>query len=241
VDGKLPAAGSDLGASSEELAKAWLVAIIERTPMDRLADGDHVAGAARRLAEIFGSLQAQATEEPPGVPSQGLPGQPDRPQDLRADDLDGSLDALVAEYQRYGHPFALALIELDGLREIYEAHGRESGDWMSTAATTMIRSQIRIVDRAFRVEDDAFCVLAPNVDADRLRRLGDRLARVVDGSQESEGPRISISAGVAACPEHGQDRGRLLEVARDALEAARAAEQPVAVAGRNGFHAARGS
>ena len=90
----------------------------------------------------------------------------------------------------------------------------------------MIRNQIRIVDHAFRVDDDAFCVLAPNVDAGKLRRMGDRLARVVDGSQADDGPRISISAGVSACPEHGHDSERLLEIAREALEAARAAGEP---------------
>jgi GGDEF domain-containing protein len=84
-------------------------------------------------------------------------------------------------------------------------------------------------------------VLAPNVDAGRLRRMGDRLARVVDGSQAPGAPRISISAGVAACPEHGQDRERLLEVAREALEAARAADEPVGVASFNGARLVRES
>jgi diguanylate cyclase (GGDEF)-like protein len=215
------------------------------TSLDRAAPllplGDPV-GSARRLAEIFGSLHAAVTEGLVRRPDQADPPRSDEPAALPGSaDLEGSLDALVAEYRRYGHPFALALIELEGLREIYETHGRESGSWMSTAATTMIRNQVRIVDRAFQMDDDAFCVLAPNVDAGRLRRMGDRLARVVHGSQANDGPRVSISAGVAACPEHGHDRGRLLEVAREALQAARAADEPVGVAASNGSRVLRES
>ena len=77
-------------------------------------------------------------------------------------------------------------------------------------------------------------MLAPNVDAGRLRRMADRLARVVDASQAADGPRIAISAGVSACPEHGHDGSRLLEVAGDALDGAKAAGEPVQVATRNG-------
>jgi diguanylate cyclase (GGDEF)-like protein len=319
MEAQPPAPGSVFGASSEQLAKAWLAAIIERTPLDRVADVDldllateaipliagirravehaphgapdlpddvsrrarelgrarrgsgasaeiqrdlaalqslliasldraplrpsgDVVGSARRLAEIFGSLHAAVADGQVREPDQAGPRRSDEPPVVPGSaNLDGSLDGLVAEYRRYGHPFALALIELEGLREIYETHGRVSGDRMSTAATTMIRNQIRIVDHAFRVDDDAFCVLAPNVDAGKLRRMGDRLARVVDGSQADDGPRISISAGVSACPEHGHDSQRLLEIAREALEAARAAGEPVEIAAFNGSRSVRQS
>ncbi|MGH2966688.1 MAG: diguanylate cyclase domain-containing protein [Solirubrobacterales bacterium] len=320
MDALPPAPGSVLGASSEQLAKAWLAAIIERTPLDRVADvdlgllateaipliagirrgvehGPHgapdlpddvsrrarelgrarrgsgasaeiqrdlaalqslliasldraaplrpsgdVVGSARQLAEIFGSLHATVADGQVHEPDQAGPRRSDEPPVVPGSaNLDGSLDGLVAEYRRYGHPFALALIELEGLREIYETRGRVSGDRMSTAATTMIRNQIRIVDHAFRVDDDAFCVLAPNVDAGKLRRMGDRLARVVDGSQADDGPRISISAGLSACPEHGHDSERLLEIAREALEAARAAGEPVEIGAFNGSRSVRES
>ena len=189
-----------------------------------------MARCTRRSSRIRPAPPTKASRRP--ADPTGLPG---------GGDLDGSLDVLLAEYRRYGRPFALALIEVEGLREIYETHGRESGDWMSGATTAMIRNQIRIVDRAFRIDHDAFCVVAPNVDAGRLRRMGDRLARVVDGSQANDGPRISISAGVSACPEHAHERERLLASAREALESARATGEAVEVAALNGSRVARES
>lgn len=286
-----------------QLAKAWLIGVVERTPLDRVAEldleplateagaliaavldaleapegevGDEARRAAgmvaelrpgdrasaeaprdlavlqsvliealglggagrrrfggpapgpQRLAELFGSLQGALTEALVAERGRGE----SEPGTLPGDDeLERWLAVLVAEHRRYGRPFALALLELDGLGRIFETHGRQPGELMLTAATTVIRNQIRIVDHAFRLDDDAFCVVAPNVDADRLRRMADRLARVVEASQAPDGPRIAISAGISACPEHGQEAGRLLEIAGDALGAAKASGEPVQVA-----------
>ncbi len=185
--------------------------------------------APQRLAELFGSLHGALTEAL--VAEREVAAGEGRPGALPGHaDLDRWLAALVAEHRRYGRPFALALLELDGLRRIFESHGRQPGELMLAAATRVIRNQIRIVDHAFRLDDDGFCVLAPNVDSDRLGRMADRLARVVEASQAPDGPRIAISAGISGCPEHGHDAGRLLEVAGDALGAAKASGEPVQVA-----------
>ncbi len=298
-------------SSSEELAKAWLVGIVERTPLDRFADVDldlltteaspliggilgglepeaaspdlppdvleraralgrlrrgegasaeisrdlavlhsvliaslrrdeerRAAGdferSVQRLAELFGSVQGAVAEGLVRAPSSGpknelaaLPG---------SSDLHHWLEVLVAEHRRYGHPFALALVEVEGLGRISETYGHRSGDWMLTALAAVIRHQIRIVDHAFRLRDDEFCVLAPNVSSGRLRPMADRLARVVEASQATNAPRVAIAAGVSACPEHGHDGSLLLEVASDALAAARQSGHPVEVAASNGRH-----
>ncbi len=183
----------------------------------------------QRLAELFGSLHGAVAEGLVGErdPAPGL----DEPGALPGGtDLDRWLAVLVAEHRRYGRPFALALLELDGLGRIFETHGRRPGELMLTAASTVIRNQIRFVDHAFKLDGDAFCVVAPNVDAGRLRQMADRVSRVVEASQAADGPRIAISAGISSCPEHGHEAGRLLEIAGDALGAAKASGEPVQVA-----------
>jgi diguanylate cyclase (GGDEF)-like protein len=300
--------------SPDDLAKAWLVGVVQRTPLDRVTDldldllttaaGPLIAGildglhpgahgapdlpprvrerardlgrlrrgqaasaeilrdlgvlqsvliaallgdapdrqagdlerSVQRLAEVFGSVQGAVAE---GI----LRDRTARRDELTAlpgsADLEHWLEVLVAEYRRYGHPFALALVDVEGLGPINEAYGRQSGDRMLTALATVIRNQIRIVDHAFRLGDDEFCVVAPNVDAGRLRPMADRLARVVETSQSADAPRIEISVGVSACPEHGHDGGLLLQVAERALDTAREAGQPVEVAASNGHRLPR--
>ena len=187
------------------------------------------ARSVERLAEIFGSIQATLTEglvrERAGEPRRdeltGLPGPAELAEWVRI---------LLAEQSRYEHPFALALIDIEGLDRINEAYGREAGDRAMSAVASVIGSQIRTVDRAFRVGDDEFCVLAPHAEADQARSAAERLASVFEESQAEEGPRIAIAIGITSCPEHGTEAERLLEAAQEATYAAKAAGQPVAVA-----------
>ena len=192
-------------------------------------DNGDFARSVERLAEIFGSIQGAVTEglvrERAGEPRRdeltGLPGGAELHEWTRV---------LLAEYRRYGQPFALALVDIEGLARINDAYGREAGDRMVAAVAGVIRSQVRTVDRPFRLTDDEFCILCPHAPAEHAKAMAERLARVIGGSQADDGPRIAISVGVASCPAHGDDPHRLLEVAEEATYAAKAAGHPVALA-----------
>jgi diguanylate cyclase (GGDEF)-like protein len=191
------------------------------------------ARSVERLAEIFGSIQATVTEtlvrERSGeARSDGLTGLPGYAE------LHEWLRILLAEHRRYGHPFAVSLVDIEGLGRINEGYGRRAGDRLLAVVATVIRNQIRSVDRPFRVGDDEFCVLAPHSGASQARPAAERLTQVIEGSQSEHGPRIAIAVGIAACPENGDEPDRLLEVAEEATYAAKAAGQPVAVAASRG-------
>ena len=302
-----PAAPTDPNRSPEELAKAWLLRVIERTPLAEvseveldlltteaapLIDGilrglsgpadtfgelpaeaqeqalelgrlrrgerapaeisrdlatlqsiliqslggdgpaqqsDDFARSVERLAEIFGSIQ--------GVVAEGLVRERsggalrDELTGLPADaELHEWLQVLIAEYRRYGHPFAVALLNIDGMSRMIETYGRQSADRMLAAVANVIRRQIRTVDQAFRLGGDEFCVLAPHGDAEQLRRMANRLSDVVEASQGNDEPRIAISAGISACPQHGDEETRLLEVAEEALYAAKTSGGSIGIA-----------
>ena len=92
-----------------------------------------------------------------------------------------------------------------------------------------LRDSIRLVDEAFRLEEDALCVLAPNQDTVEGVQMAERLlaARRARGGRAACGS--AISAGVVACPEHGTDAEALLHKADEAMWRARAVGQPVGV------------
>ena len=179
------------------------------------------ADAVSRLAEVFGALQSSVAEslveERSGFArrdeASGLPG---------SAQLNEWLRILVAEYRRYAHPFALLLVDIDGLARINEAYGRDVGDRMVSAVAAAIERQVRNVDRAFRLAEDEFCILVPHQVASRVQPLADRLTSAVNGSERPDGPRMSVTVGVASCPEHGDDAERLLEAAEQATYAAKA-------------------
>lgn len=191
------------------------------------------ARSVQRLAEIFGSIQGAVTEglvrERAGEARRdeltGLPGQAE---------LHEWLQMLLVEQRRYGHPFGIALVDVDGLGRINDAYGREAGDRLLAALAIVIRNQIRTVDRPFRIGGDEFCILAPHQDAEGILPMANRLASVIESSQAEDGPRIAVAIGIAGSPTHGDHPERLLEVAEEATYSAKAAGQAVAVASSSG-------
>ena len=93
---------------------------------------------------------------------------------------------------------------------------------MVAAVASAIEREVRSVDRAFRLAEGEFCILAPHQVASRVQPLADRLTSTVSGWQHHDGPRMSVTVGVASCPEHGDDAERLLEAAEEATYAAKA-------------------
>jgi diguanylate cyclase (GGDEF)-like protein len=192
---------------------------------------DDFANAVTRLAEAFGTIQGGVTkalveERSGGAASDRLTALPTRPQ------LEEWMRILLAEHRRYGHPFALALVDIDGLRKINESRGRIAGDRMVAAVAEMIRGQIREADQAFRTDEDEFAIIAPHTEAGGLVRLASRIAELINEAEVPDGPRIAIAAGVAACPEDGMTTERLLQSVDEATYTAKA--EGVPVARRNG-------
>jgi|SRR5215208_772198 len=186
------------------------------------------AGSVERLAGIFGDIQAQVGERlvrersgaPATDPLTGLPGEAELHEWMRI---------LLAEHRRHAHPFAVLMIDIDGLSRINGAYGRPAGDQMLSAVAAVVRRQIRGVDRAFRLADDEFCILAPQQRAAETLPLAEHLCSLVEHSQAEDGPRVAISAGLAACPEHGETAEALLAAADEATWAAKAAGRGVVI------------
>lgn len=188
------------------------------------------AGSVGRLAEIFGDIQAQLSErlvrERSGGatvdPLTGFPGQSELHEWLRI---------LLAEQRRNDRPFSVLMIGVDGLglERIGKARGREASERMLKAIAAVIRRQIRPADRAFRLSDDAFCVLAPDQEAREALPIAERLCELVQRAQGRDDPRVAVTVGVAGCPEHGDSEETLMDTAEEACWAARAAGRAVSV------------
>jgi diguanylate cyclase (GGDEF)-like protein len=188
-------------------------------------EGDFAA-AVERLIEYFGSVQGAVTrslveERSGGAEHDELTHLPGRAQ------LDEWLRILIAEQRRYDQPFAIALIDVDGLSKINDAYGREAGDGVLTAVARAIDRNVRDVDQAFRVGEDEFCVLLPHQHSDDVVPMANRVAELIAGSQVAEGPRLAVSVGVASCPADGDEPAALIEAAEQASYAAKAAGEPV--------------
>ncbi|MGN6217154.1 MAG: GGDEF domain-containing protein [Solirubrobacterales bacterium] len=209
------------------------------------------AKAAAQLAGDFGSVTATSVEATQAVdgsrgdtrrsfPNLATEGVPPAPPNGEA--IDEPLEELPSLYQpghmrrrleqlletnrRYGHPFGLAVFDASGPDTRPSDVGQET---VLSIVGAALRDSIRIVDEAFRLEEDAICVLAPNQHTVEGVQMAERLLGQLEDLERAGGLRICVSAGVVACPDHGADAEELLHKADAAMWRARALGQPVGV------------
>ena len=243
------AAGSELHRRVKELASireagdltpelprdvAALETVLLAAVKERLAeDPGALVGAVERLIRLFAVLQAGLVEDLLQNRSNELEWL------AHTDALTGlfnlrymrqQIDHLLGLQQRYGHPFALLLLDVDGLKRVNDSFGHAAGDELLVGVAEAIRAATRSVDVSARIGGDEFCVLAPHQTAARVTILAERLAAGIEALQSADGAHVGVSIGVVACPEHASDAERLLELADVAMYTATASGERVAIA-----------
>ncbi|RMH51732.1 MAG: GGDEF domain-containing protein [Zetaproteobacteria bacterium] len=120
----------------------------------------------------------------------------------RSDSLTGlpnrrALKEFLAD-QPPGRTMSLAMIDIDRLREINTAGGREQGDRALCAAAEAMAARLRAEDLLFRIGGDEFVALFPGIDADHALQAARGLLESVCARPSADGqPGVRISVGVA--------------------------------------------
>jgi two-component system, cell cycle response regulator len=188
--------------------------------------------AVERLTEIFSSIQADAVEELLRQRSREIEwlGTTDSLTGLHNERfLRQHLSHLLAMQKRFGTPFALLLIDIDGLKRINDAYGSAAGDRTLLDVATVLGESVRDVDTPIRLRDDEFCILLPNQTAARATTLAERIAERVEAIEGPGAQTLGVAVGVVSSPQHSTDAERLLELADAAMFRAKAAGERVAI------------
>ena len=231
--------GSPAGRLALEVS-AQHVALLEKLRAELGDDPAALAEAAERLAAEFGPVTAAAVEAvvkhaplagaQPGIAAAAAvePEARELASLYQPGHMRRRLNQLIETNRRYGHPFGLAVFDASGPGTRGDAvpGGPETVLAILGAA---LRDSVRLVDEAFRLEEDAICVLAPNLRTVEGVQMAERLLGQLDELERAGGLRIAVAAGVVACPDHGADADGLLSKADAALWRARAVGQPVGV------------
>ena len=191
-----------------------------------------VLDALERVADVFRAIQGAAIEE--------LLRNRSRELEFLAntDGLTGlynvrylqqHLSYLLGVQQRYGHPFSILLLDVDGLKRINDSYGHAAGDKTLVGIAEALRETIRTVDVPVRMGGDEFCILAPYQTASRAKVLGDRLSEAIEKVHGPNGTPVGISIGVVSSPQHAVEADRLLDLADAAMYRAKAAGARVIV------------
>ena len=127
--------------------------------------------------------------------------------------------------ERYHEPFACVLVDVDQLRTLNDAGGRDLGDAVITKVAEGIRRSVREVDVVARYGGDEFLVVLPSTHfagsvtvAERIWREAAEAPVETDGSVSF----FTVSIGVALYPSRDvRTKDALLRAAESALNQAK--------------------
>jgi diguanylate cyclase (GGDEF)-like protein len=131
-----------------------------------------------------------------------------------------ALDAEINRSSRTERPFALVLLDLDGLKKINDHHGHLVGSMALRRVAETLLGSCRGIDTAARFGGDEFALVLPETGEAAAwhvaRRVAERVAR------DGEAPVLSVSVGVAVHPRDGASLEALMNAADRSLYDAKA-------------------
>jgi diguanylate cyclase (GGDEF)-like protein/PAS domain S-box-containing protein len=137
--------------------------------------------------------------------------------------------------------FGLLMLDLDGFKAFNDSRGHPAGDRLLRAVAEALLAGIREDDRVYRYGGDEFAVLLPGVGRMEAQAVADRLGAAVDKiTDRDDGPRVTVSIGIAMFPADGRTKDDLVMLADAELYLEKAARRQARLAS-GGSSAGRGA
>jgi diguanylate cyclase (GGDEF)-like protein len=133
------------------------------------------------------------------------------------------LDVLESETERTnrnGRPFAVLLLDLDGLKKINDTYGHLVGSRALCRMAEFLRIHCRAIDTAARYGGDEFALVLPETQEEEAKRVAGRIRNLM--AEDQEKPPLSASIGIAICRGGGERIEKLLSEADEHLYAEKA-------------------
>jgi diguanylate cyclase (GGDEF)-like protein len=178
-----------------------------RAPLTGAREVRAAADAFNDVADLMAELDRAAGTDP-------LTGLPTGRHVRRA------IEVEIKRAERELAPMALVLVDLDDLKRVNDAHGKQAGDLLLQTLVERLAPHLRATDVFGRVVGDEFALILPKASADHAEGVISR-AREAIADVELDGFTISFCAGYALFPSDGRDADTLMQAAEGALKLAK--------------------
>jgi diguanylate cyclase (GGDEF)-like protein len=149
--------------------------------------------------------------------------------------MEETLEREVHRARRNARPMSVLMLDIDSFKQQNDAFGHEAGDAVLRELGALLKGSLRREDIPCRYGGEEFVLVLPEASLDGAARRAEQLREAVKRLRipfrdRSIGP-ITVSVGVAAFPDHGEDGHAVLQAADAALyEAKRAGRDRISVA-----------
>ena len=145
------------------------------------------------------------------------------------------LEREVESVNRYGDYLSLIMLDIDDFKAYNDTYGHLIGDVLLRELVQLLARDIRKVDIAARYGGDEFVIFLPHTDKKQAVALAERIRISVEGhrfpGEEGFSSKVTISLGVAACPEDAVESEAVVKAADMALLEAKKQRNAVCVCG----------
>lgn len=145
----------------------------------------------------------------------------------------------VDRSRRYNKEFSVLLLDLDHFKLVNDTFGHQVGDTVLKEIAVTLRHCLRSVDKVFRYGGEEFAVILPEVKADGVRLISERIRQTIaDASYQVDADhtvKITVSIGVSSFPQDTLQRDEMICRADQALYSAKRAGRNRVVAYSHGL------
>ncbi|HZW04863.1 MAG TPA: diguanylate cyclase [Anaerolineaceae bacterium] len=130
----------------------------------------------------------------------------------------------IERFERFGHPLAAIMLDIDDFKQINDQHGHAAGDTVLQTLARVCRRNLRKVDIFCRYGGDEFAVLLPETTLSQANEVANRIRQEVaaqDFPTADGGLNVTVSMGVVSASETAYTLQELMERADSALYAAK--------------------
>ncbi len=136
------------------------------------------------------------------------------------------LDKEIERAKRSQHPVSIFLMDMDNFKFYNDTHGHPAGDRLLRELAAIIKSSIRNIDIPCRYGGEEFVIILPETDKKGAMVIAQKLVEKIRShpfpycEQQPLGF-VSASLGLATFPDDATEKDELIQVADEALYAAK--------------------
>jgi diguanylate cyclase (GGDEF)-like protein len=123
----------------------------------------------------------------------------------------------VERWRRYRVPCALLMLDIDHLKRINDQFGHPAGDAVIRQIAQTLKDVSRDNDTAARLGGEEFGLLLAGVDLQKAAAAAERLRSVLSSRRVEGVGSVTVSMGVASCPESATSERTLYSASDSAL------------------------